>query len=448
MNNEIFQQARLAYNNKDYQAALAAYTQCIKEAQGRLAPGETGLLYHQVGNCLAKLNNYNEAIFAYTQSIADHAYAATGTVNYNLGMAYAALHDFEDAIRHFGIAASDANYDAPYKAYSGMGNALLKLGKSAEAGVAFRQAALDEHNPDPTKALLNLGICFMALNRPQDAIASYESALPFNMVPANRNKLYANLGQAYVAAGKMQQAVTAFETALSDKTYFLNDSASVDYQLAVAAIASGGTGGITGALAPINSDMSGLDVIADPAPAYPNEGANTREPDPYYYPENYGVKDGYSSNDDRFFNASDEELEQWSKGVAKQQRKHRNTGLKIVVFFIVLLLLVLGAAVFLYTQGYGWPTQESVVQQLFNDPTTAASTIFAEPGDTAADMASQVVADPSATIDGINKSMSETTVYVTAHTAQGGAVQYKVVLVRDLIGWKISQVDVYFPSQN
>ena len=35
---------------------------------------------------------------------------------------------------------------------------------------------------------------------------------------------------------------------------------------------------------------------------------------------------------------------------------------------IVLLLIAVGACAFLYTQGYGFPTQESVVQQLFNDP--------------------------------------------------------------------------------
>ena len=77
----------------------------------------------------------------------------------------------------------------------------MKLGKSAEAGVAFREAALDEGNPDPTKALLNLGVCFMALDRPADAVASYESALQFDMTARHRsNKLYANLGQAYVAS--------------------------------------------------------------------------------------------------------------------------------------------------------------------------------------------------------------------------------------------------------
>ena len=43
---------------------LAAYTQCLQDAGSSLAPGEVGLLYHQIGNCLVKLKNPNEAIHA------------------------------------------------------------------------------------------------------------------------------------------------------------------------------------------------------------------------------------------------------------------------------------------------------------------------------------------------------------------------------------------------
>ena len=153
--------------------------------------------------------------------------------------AYASLRDYTNAINCFEKSVADTTNPTPYKSYMGMGNALMKLGKSAEAGVAFREAALDESNPDPTKALLNLGVCFMALNRPADAVASYESALQFDMQPATRNKLQASLGQAYVACGQMEKAVHAFEEAIADKTYYLSDSASVDYQRAVGAVAQG-----------------------------------------------------------------------------------------------------------------------------------------------------------------------------------------------------------------
>ncbi len=110
MNNDLFQQARAAYAAKDYAGALQAFTQCLQDGSHPLAPGEMGLLYHQIGNCLVKLKDCNEAIHAYTQATADAAYDACGAVNYNLGMAYAALHDYEDAVKHFEIAVSDAKY--------------------------------------------------------------------------------------------------------------------------------------------------------------------------------------------------------------------------------------------------------------------------------------------------------------------------------------------------
>lgn len=451
MNNDLFQQARAAYARKDFQGALAAYTQCLQDAGSSLAPGEAGLLYHQIGNCLVKLKNPNEAIHAYTQATADAAYDACGAVNYNLGMAYASLHDYEDAVKHFEIAVSDAKYDAPYKAYAGMGNALLKLGKSAEAGVAFREAALDERNPDPTKALLNLGVCFMALDRPADAVASYESALQFDMQPDTRNKLYANLGQAYVASGQMQKAVNAFDESIADKTYFLSDSASVDYQRAIAAV-SQGTAEITQAMAPVApvADMSGLDVAADGTAVYVDQDPYAGGQDPYYYADPYAQAQtnpyGAPGAEDHFFNASDEELEQWSKGLAKQDRKRRNVGLKILVTVILLVLVAFGAAVFLYTQGWGYPSQEQVVEQLFSDPQAAFASEVTE--ENAASMTEVVglVGDP--VIDGMDKSMSDSTVYVTAKTAEGGDMQYKVSLVRNMIGWKVSNVELYFPSQN
>lgn len=451
MNNDLFQQARAAYARKDFQGALAAYTQCLQDAGSSLAPGETGLLYHQIGNCLVKLKNPTEAIHAYTQATADAAYDACGAVNYNLGMAYASLHDYEDAVNHFEIAVSDAKYDASYKAYSGMGNALLKLGKSAEAGVAFREAALDEANPDPTKALLNLGVCFMALDRPADAVASYESALQFDMQPDTRNKLYANLGQAYVATGQMQKAVNAFDESIADKTYFLSDSASVDYQRAIAAVAQG-TSEVTQVMAPVApvADMSGLDVAADGTAVYVDQDPYAGGQDPYYYADPYTQAQtnpyGAPGAEEHFFNASDEELEQWSKGLAKQDRKRRNVGLKILVTIVLLVLVAFGAAVFLYTQGWGYPSQDQVVEQLFSDPQAAFASEVTE--ENASAMTELLAPVSSPAIDGMDKSMSDSTVYVTAKTAEGGDIQYKVSLVRNMIGWKVSNVELYFPSQN
>lgn len=239
MNKTTFEQAQQAYENKDFASALDFYNQVLADANFPLQPGEYGLVYHQVGNCFVKLQNYSDAISAYVNATSDEVYVSLGTVYYNLGMAYAYMNDFGNAITNFQTAINTQNYRSKFKAYTAMGNALMKSGKSAEAANAFRNAALDNHNPDPTRALLNLGVCFMALGRPEDAVTTYLSTFQYNMKPDFKNRLNANLGQAYVACGQMQNAVDAFEDALRDKTYTLSDSASVDYQRAIGAVSKG-----------------------------------------------------------------------------------------------------------------------------------------------------------------------------------------------------------------
>ena len=453
MDNQYIGQAQSAYAAKDFQTALQLYSQCLQDPSVSKGPGDLGYLYHQIGNCFVQMKNFEDAIQAYTQATADSTYDACGAVNCNLAKAYAALHDYDQAVSHFEIAVSDAKYDSAFKAYLGMGNALLKLGKNAEAGVAFREAALDPANPNPTKALVNLGVCFMALNRPADAVQSYESALQFDMDQATRNKLYANLGQAYVACGQMQQAMSAFETALADQTYFLSDSAGVDYSRAATAVATGSTSTqVIPKDIPFN-DMSGLDVSSNGAPlAAPDPYSYAPASDnPQYFPEEaygYNINDGYNSGDERFFNATDDEIERYGKGIARQDRKRRNVGLKILVVFFTLLVVVAGVLVFLYTQGYGYPSQETVVTELFKSPDDSSSLfaqgLDAEDVEAATDM---LVPNGSITINGLEKSVSSSTVYVSAQAPEGGQVEYKISMVRDLLTWKVSGVELYFASQ-
>jgi len=125
-------------------------------------------------------------------------------------------------------------------------------------------------------------------------------------------------------------------------------------------------------------------------------------------------------------------------------------GLKILVAFILLLLLAFGAAVFAYTQGYGYPMQDTVVQELFADPQAARQNLIADSvsADRADSMLETVVKDANVAIDGMNKSMSDTVVYATATTPEGGEITYEVSLVRDIIGWKVANVQMYFVSQH
>lgn len=441
MNNQLFQQAQTSYATKDYAAALQGYIQCLSDSSSGFLPGESGKLCHQIGNCFMQLGKFQEAINAYSQATADTSYDAAGSINCNLGTAYASLRDFENASKYYEAACSDPRYDARYKANIGKGNALMKLGRTAEAGVAFRDAALDESNPNPTKALLNLGICFMTLNRPSDAVTSYESALQFPMDSASKNKLYANLGQAYVACGQMQKAVHAFEAALADKTYFLSDSASVDYQRAIGAVSQG-----TMEIGRVNAqeqvqDSSGFDVVSDEYDSYDSDVVQD------YQVGGYLPQDEETQVDSRFFTASDAELEEWSRGIAKE-RKHRHIGLKLLIVFLVLVLALMGVGVYAYTQGYGYPSQDKVVQEFFANPTGSQSLFTSATSEQDFNStASSVVSSDNVTIEGMNKSMSTSTAYVAVTTSEGGTVRYEVKLARDGISWKISDVEMYFISQ-
>lgn len=445
MNNEIFQQARSAYVTKRFDVALEKFTECLQDTSVSKAPGELGLLYHQIGNCLVKLNDPNEAIHAYSQAMIDESYDALGSVSYNLGMVYASQGDFEDAITNFQAALDDSRYPAPYKAYQAMGNSLMKLGKSAEAGAAYRNAALDEMNPDPTKALLNLGVCFMALDRPMDAIASYESALQFDMTPETRNKLFANMGQAYVADGKMDKAVRAFESALADKTYVFNDAANVDYQRAVAAVASGATGEYEPAPVTPQNDLSGLDVPGDGVPIEaqplsPSEMGTTQISETSIM---RSIAEAEQNSD--FFNNQQPDFQDWTQGVKK---KHRHRGLKIFLVILFLLVIIGGAGTFAYVQGIGFPSQQDQVSALFNDPSNA-DVYAASLDDTAKDRIGDMIVPSSAVVvNGTINNLSTADVYITATTPQGGEVPYQVSLVRDGVGWKISNVALAFASQS
>ena len=368
----------------------------------------------------------------------------------NEPLAYASLRDYANAADHFQAAIDDESYDAPYKAYMGLGNAELKLGKSAEAGVAFREAALDESNPDPSKALLNLGICFMSLDRPEDAILSYESALQFDMTPDTRNRINASMGQAYVANGQMNEAVEAFGRATADATYILSDSASVDYQKALAEVQK-----MTSAAEALQAanDMSGLDVPVDGAYG----AASPDSTSSFFYDEELqdhadfpGYADAYDGTDTSFFETTDAQLEQLSRTMAKKERRNRNVGLKVLVVIIILVIVALAAAVFGYMQGFGFPSQEAVIQQLFDNPEAADDDVFANglSNESKASMVAPVVQDSAIEMNGLNTTATDSVAYVTADTGKGGQVMYKVALVRDFIGWKISGIELYFPSQN
>lgn len=476
MNTNLFDQATVRYKNKDYRGALRGYTACLQDTSVPFSLGEVGLIYHRIGNCLVKLKNHTEAIQAYKQALDDSAYEAKGSLQNNIGMAYASLHDYQNAADFFQKAIDDPDYDAPYKAYMGLGNAELKMGRSAEAGVAFREAALDEENPDPAKSLLNLGICFMALDRPQDAILSYNSALQFDTNEDTRNRINASMGQAYVANGQMQEAVDAFEAAIGNATYVLSDSASVDHQKALSEVARmqkaaeagmpSASAGMTGQTQVLGSGMTvqtgSLPALGDFEEDADTSGLDVQVTDAFMpvqddYDDGYeqdgsypGYIDAYDNTKNTFFDTSEAELERLSKNMAKKNRRNRNFGLKVLVTIIVIALVALGGSVALYMQGFGIPTQQTVIEGLFDDPEQAGEAGLFSDGlseSTIEGMVDPIIQTSSVQLDALEATATESVVYATATTDKGGSVTYKISLVRDFIGWKIAGIELYFPSQ-
>jgi len=435
-----YSQAELAYRNGDYVAALKGYYSALKEDNADFAPGETGLLYYRIGNCLLKMHTFNEAAISYQKALEDPSFASKTAVQVNLGKAQLGLGRFEDSVQSFKAALSDSTYAKPYQAEMGLGNAYTKLGMIVDAGTAYRNAALDERNPNPPKALMSLGTCFMALGRPEDAIESYNAVFEFDPVQAVAQKTYESLGQAFTEAGHYLEAVDAFSRALSPGGFALSADAQADYNKALGilresqAYSDNSAGFNTPAFSGVNPELEPI-VDADGHTVY-------------------GAGNVPTVNDTGFFDVAESDLVQLSKRQMKGQRKLRHTGLKVVLAIIIVLIVVLGAAVFGYTQGYGWPTQETVINNVFAAKVnnTDATQYWIGATDAQRQDVKRIMdmVAPTTSIDivYINKGMSSTDVVVAAHLQGGGIQYYQITLVRSGIGWKMSNLDLYFPSNS
>lgn len=435
MDNTLFASAQSLYKAGDYARAYDAFS-ALLNASSPLGGGEDGHVLHLMGNCLTRQRRYQEASKAYQDALQDPQYAHRGSLNVNLGLSLNAQKRYSESLPYFQAAIDDSSYETAYKAYAAMGNAQLKLGNASDAGTSFRRAALENNNPDPARSLVNLGVCFMALGRPSDAVESYITALEFESAPVERNKTYANLGQAYVATGRMPEAVTAFESALQDGSYRLSDAAFVDLERARSSVE-----------AEVSPD-AGLDRFEDPY------AAQQQDPTGQFAFDDQPAYSEYDmippADDTGFFSLSDDEIEQRGRNEERTQRKARNVGPKIFLVFAILLLVVVLAAGFLYFKGYGIPLQETVVSNMFQAYESNGDYQKYWANADTADISSAmrgVASTSDITVDAVQRSMTSSTAEVTATLSEGGEVHYEITLGRDGLGWKITDIQLVFESQ-
>ncbi|MDR3037129.1 MAG: tetratricopeptide repeat protein [Coriobacteriales bacterium] len=453
-----YEKATVAYNSKDYPQALKGYYQCLKEDWGAFEPGDAGLVYHRIGNCLIKMRSYKEAAVSYQKALQDDQYLEKASIYVNLGTTLNGIGKYQEAISYFNKALTDASYATPYRAHMGLGAAYAKLEKHVEAGTAYRDAALDDANPNPVKALMSLGSSFTLLGRPSDAVEAYLAILDFRVTGKVLNTTLELLGRAHVASGHYQEGLEVFEDALTREQFSLSPQAQDDYQKARLALG----------LALNDAPAAPTDFAATPDAWDKDEQASLAGfelQDPYAYDaatpyaaQEHNEGDGYGggnvpdSGDTGFFTATDADLIEESKRELRKERKLRNTGLRALVVIVVILIVLLGACVVAYTQGIGIPSQETVTRDFFTAHAAGDPVEDYWVADSEADKATLkrlldgVAKSADVTIVSIDAQMTESEVVVDAKLPQGGTSHYRLQLSRDIIGWKISGIEMIFAS--
>lgn len=429
MNQQAFESGKAAYKQGDFLNDVNQLSQAKD-------PGEvSGSVDHILGNCLMKLGRFAEAAAAYGEALSDTSYGHSGALACNRGRALLAANKPQEAIASLTMATRDSDYATPYKAYVALGNAYMRVGNVREAGVAYRNAAIDESNPDPSSSLRNLGGCFMQMGRAVDAVEAYRTALDFSTPLADQNVIYGDLGLAYVAANRMSEAVDAFNHATADGSYALRPEAQAAFDAAkraVSAITGDGPSETDAFLAAAGYGTGAIDPL-DPT-------GSTGE----FMP---------SPEDTGFFSVSEEDLVAADKKERKIRRKKKHRGLKVLIFILVLLLALAGACGFAYYKGYGWPTQQSVVESLFQTNASGGDVASFLDGSVSSDSRSQIesVLPKSSTkvsVDGLDRSMNSSTALATASLESGGSQSYEIKMVRSGLGWKVTSVEAVYASQN
>lgn len=151
-----------------------------------------------------------------------------------------------------------------------------------------------------------------------------------------------------------------------------------------------------------------------------------------------------------FFDVTENQINQDAREDRKRKRKSRGVGLKVAIVVVILAILVVGAGCAAYMMGYGYPSQEDVTRNFFAAVQNGDDTdqYWANDVDETA-RKSQVATLANMTaynVEGVERSSSQTAVYVKGTLREGGQIEYKTVLARDGLSWAVEYIELYFPS--
>lgn len=438
----LFEEGRAAYRAGQYREAAKKFLAAASAEDGQ---GD-GACFHMAGNALMRLRRFNDAATVYRQALRDAGYEKRGSVEYNLGRALAELGDYSEAIEHYDAALADPGFATPWKALVAKGAAYLERGRIEEAARAFRQAAIDPRNPQPSRALVNLGLCFMGLGRPADAVEAYQAALGFEGYEG-RAKALANLGIAYAQLARYEDAVRAFERAVESSGHPLTGPAKDAYESALRQVrgpAERVEGWETGEIATVGGQPA---QDGSNMPGGPTDGriAGGASPGGGITAAAGFVVDDEAVSD--FFTLTEEEMLERDRAARRARRaaqrdpRARVRALAMWGIAVVALGVALVAA---YLAGYGWPTQEDSVAGLVSAYQTGAAYdrfwVAVPDKDIEKEMA-KIPPVKEFTIDKVERGSQESVVLLTVVPNKGAPLHYRVTLVREGVGWKVTGID-------
>jgi tetratricopeptide (TPR) repeat protein len=192
--------------NLDYRSEFAAWADTVTKRP------LNARAHYNVGNELAELNRFDEAIESYRRALVIRPLYAKA--RNNLGNTLVAMQRFDDAIAEFEEAIRLGpdpwdNSPEPALPHYNLGNTLLQLGRTDEAERYFREAVKISPRFEP--AYTNLAAIYLGQGNVEDAVRNFRAVVELH---PERPTAHSNLGVALVKSGRVYEAVRHYRRAL------------------------------------------------------------------------------------------------------------------------------------------------------------------------------------------------------------------------------------------
>lgn len=458
---------------KDYENALEAFGRAL-DYPIYTTPYKA---YAGIGSAQLKLGNMIEAGAAYREAALDPANPAPGKALINLGTCFMELGRVSDAVASYEAALEfDLDDHSFTKVYANLGQAYMAEGRIPKALEAF-ETALENDGKLPPMAAHDYEIAKTLKDR-------LDSRAPGVLDTGYIAPV--NVGQAEDAEGDFDP--------FAPKTG--DDESEPEQEDAEDAIADDGVDDeeYVAALEELGLASNDQQEDVDPSSAQtvvmervqvdeadePSEGGEIQPYEMDDTPFSYNDEPGYeygvafdfgdeyaearepmdmgttemnmpSPEDTAFFDVSEQEINRGAREGRRKKRKARGCGLRIAIAFVILLILAGLAGAAAYFFGYGYPLQEQVTQEFFAAAQSGGNTsaYWAEDVDSGTRKAQEtsLAGVTSYSVEAVQRSMSQSAVFVKASLQEGGQIDYEVVLTRKGISWAIEYVQLYFPSE-